>query len=190
MQGRRWATMGTLTFAAAALASCSSTGAPKAVTPTSGAESRPGIGSGTLQGSPVAECTRSDLRASEGIGNGAGGTTFNTILLTNESATSCRLQGYAALSAVAAGKPPVTAQQGSPSFVSPLTTVAPGQTASIVLRTFAECAAWPGGGGQDLYSTVKLELPSGETMTIQLAPPGLDLKCGLVETPFGGPPAG
>ena len=133
-------------------------------------------------------CRATDLAAAEGIRNGAGGTTMTPIVFRNRSSSPCVLSGYPAVTATRAGDRPVTARHAPGSWVRPAMDLAPGQRATVVLLTFAECASHPGGGDPVWYSTVMVGLPSGGVLAVPMGAHELDVTCGLSESTFGSQP--
>ncbi|MFI0720926.1 DUF4232 domain-containing protein [Streptomyces sp. NPDC021224] len=108
----------------------SATSSPAQDTPTvSGTPSSPGHGSTT----PM--CAASQLTASLGGSDGAAGSVYRYLLLTNHSATTCHLTGYPGVSVLDAnGK-----QIGAPADRQPMSYAAvvlkPGGAASDTIRT-------------------------------------------------------
>ncbi len=128
-------------------------------------------------------CTANDVPAAEGVRNGAGGTTIVPVDFTNVSSSPCLLEGYLTITATEPGRQSVTASEGPLLFLGPASNIAPRRAATVVLETFAECAALPGGGNPIWYSRVTVTLPAGGSLDVPLEQ--LDLACGLLETPFG-----
>ncbi|HVN52111.1 MAG TPA: DUF4232 domain-containing protein [Acidimicrobiales bacterium] len=122
--------------------STSTTAAP---TSTAGATtSSSASGSTSTSARTVARCHTSQLGAAVGQGQGAAGSTYVTLTLTNHSSTACTVQGYAGVSLLDAsghqiGSPATRATGPSASIV-----VAPGGVASTTVHTLNAGVA-PGG---------------------------------------------
>jgi Protein of unknown function (DUF4232) len=101
---------------------------------------------GTPTSVPLAECTTSDLRVKVGSSNGAAGTIYYSIDLTNISTSNCFLQGYPGVSLVSAGTN-AGSQIGADAKRDPVVpakqiTLAPGSTANAQLGV-AEAGNFP-----------------------------------------------
>lgn len=110
---------------------------------TSGSSSGSGTPSGTSGSAPAVtgatpECTSADLDASLSAPNGTAGSDYYRLLLTNNSSSSCFVQGYPGVSLVTSSGAQVGAaatRQANPSEPgTPQVVVAPGQSAASVLR--------------------------------------------------------
>jgi hypothetical protein len=138
--------------ACALLTACGTTPAPGAASPTrtvtvqasaSGASSSAATSLAAQTG--PAGCLASGLRASLGVSQGAAGTIYQVIVLTNTSSATCTLYGYPGVSFVTGIG---GSQVGKPATKNPvvprsLVTLAPGAKADVLLAVH-DAGAFPG----------------------------------------------
>jgi hypothetical protein len=134
-------------LACCGLAACGTTAAPGArtthtVTVQAGSASSTPAGGTTPTTAPASQaaagpgrCPAADLKGSIGTSQGAAGTFYTDVVLTNTSAASCTLYGYPGVSFVTA---PSGSQVGAPANRNPvspatLVTLAPGGQANFLL---------------------------------------------------------
>lgn len=106
-------------------------------------------------------CGRRDVSASFDGRNGAGGHLIGYARFGNVSGSTCLLAGYPHVVASQAGRPSVTATNGSSFPAGQAANMPPGGVTLLGLETDTYCAARPGGGGAgQTYDHVNtLELP-------------------------------
>ena len=139
---RRFGILAAAAGTAALLAGCGSKAAPPAAAPTktvtvtpSGGSTSPASSSPSTTPAGPSTCLSSDLQASLGQSQGAAGTIYQLLVLTNTSASDCTLYGYPGVSFVTGQGGSVI---GSPAARNPLisdtlVTLQPGGTASALL---------------------------------------------------------
>jgi hypothetical protein len=104
---------------------------PSSATPTGGTTPSP---TPAIQAGP-ARCLASNLQGSLGTSQGAAGTLYTDVVLTNTSAASCTLDGYPGVSFVAApgGSEIGAAADRNPISQPTLVTLAPGGKANMLV---------------------------------------------------------
>jgi len=188
-------------LACCGLAACGTASAPGARathTVTVQASSAPPTGGSTPTTAPASQagpgtCLATDLTGGLGASQGAAGTIYTDVVLTNTSAASCTLYGYPGVSFVTG---PGGSQVGAPAnrnAISPATqvTLAPGGQANTLLALTdvgvfppSECQpttvgwlrVYPPGDYGSLYvqySTQTCALTSKVVMTVSAVRPGL-----------------
>ncbi|HXW46354.1 MAG TPA: DUF4232 domain-containing protein [Streptosporangiaceae bacterium] len=163
---RRFGFIAAAAGVAALLAGCGSKAAPPAAAPAKTASVAPSAGSTTPASSPSpagpATCLSSDLQASLGQSQGAAGTIYQLLILTNTSGSGCTLYGYPGVSFVTGQGGSVI---GSPAARNPLisdtlVTLQPGGTASALL------------GVVDTGALPQSKCDPGTADWLQIYPPG------------------
>jgi Protein of unknown function (DUF4232) len=137
---RRFGFVAAAAGAAALLAGCGSKPATPAAAPTKTITVQPSSGS-TPASSPSATpagpsgCLSSDLQASLGQSQGAAGTIYQLLILTNTSGSDCTLYGYPGVSFVTGQGGSVIGAPAARNSLIPdtLVTLQPGGTASALL---------------------------------------------------------
>jgi Protein of unknown function (DUF4232) len=155
--------------AAAMLAGCGSKPASPAavptktitVTPAAGSSSSPASSPSAAPAGPPT-CVSSDLQASLGPSQGAAGTFYHLLILTNTSSADCTLYGYPGVSFVTGqGGSVIGAPAGRNSVVpDTLVTLPPGGTASALL------------GVEDTGALPPSSCVPGTSDWLQIYPPG------------------
>jgi Protein of unknown function (DUF4232) len=151
----RLATVAALAGACALLAACGSTPAPGAAAPTrtvtiEASASGPASAAAATTTSPTpsgpAGCLASALTAHLGLSEGAAGTIYQVIVLTNTSSATCTLYGYPGVSFVTGvgGSQVGLPATKNPAVATALITLAPGGDADVLLAVhdagaIAEC---------------------------------------------------
>ncbi|ARC55558.1 hypothetical protein AS850_00515 [Frondihabitans sp. 762G35] len=151
----RFAVVALVSLAGLGLAGCSGTSTAPAETPvtasapastapstpaTDGTSPMPttstGTGTGTGTSGSTAACTTTNLRATAGPNDGAAGSVYVKIVLTNAGSASCTLQGWPGVSFVGNGNGSQIGKAAAFDRTSahPTVTLAPGKTASAQLR--------------------------------------------------------
>lgn len=169
----RWAGMLAVAAGIAGLLTACGSGSP-AATPTktitrtavatgaTGAATTPSATPATtaLAGPPT--CLSSDLQASLGQGQGAAGTLYQLIVLTNTSASACTLYGYPGVSFVTGQGGSVIGAPASRNRLIPdtLITLRPGGTASALV------------GITDTAALPQSQCQPGKADWLQIYPPG------------------
>lgn len=169
------------TTAPASSPSSSSSSSPTASAPaastSASATASPGVssqsgpsqsGGGTAEGGP-AGCTTSDLRVAAVFQGVAAGSLYQSIDFTNESAAKCTLYGYPGVS-LAAGSPETqvgAAADRSATAAPTVVTLAPGQTASALLRV-SQALNYPQATCSPAATTFLRVYPPGQTQAILL----------------------
>lgn len=132
-------------------------------------------------------CTAHDVSVVVGEGDGAGGHLLRDLRFRNVSESTCVLRGYPEVTATEPGQPDVVGVDGSFFPSDGPANMPPGASTFLGVETDTYCAARPGGGGGGpLYHRVRVVLPSGDEISIEI-PDGLDATCGLRLTPFSVP---
>jgi hypothetical protein len=145
-----------------------STGPASAPTPDPVPTSADPAPSHTSDGRPT--CLASWLHARIGGSDGAAGTVYETILLTNVSRTTCDLDGYPGVSFVSAvggrpiGAPAVRSRVQSPVLV----TLAPGESASTTVGV-AQAANFPAGKCHPVSARFLRIYPPGDYGSVYVA---------------------
>lgn len=111
--------------------------APTMAAPSVPAAPTPSAGPVVSSTPPAADghCTLADLKVALGQGEGAAGSTYTTLLLTNTGGTSCTLNGHPGVSYVAGADQHQVGGTAVRSDQQPVrVSLAPGETASAVVR--------------------------------------------------------
>jgi Protein of unknown function (DUF4232) len=114
----------------------------------------------TAQTTAVHRCYQSELRAWLGIpGDGAAGSTYYQLELSNVSSQTCTLYGYPGVSALTSGVQDGSAADRSASHPKTLVYLAPGATAHVILQIADVFAYTPSACQPGTANTLRVYAP-------------------------------
>jgi hypothetical protein len=116
----------------------------------------------------VHRCYQAGLRAWIGMpGNGAAGSTYYELELSNVSGQSCTLYGYPGVSALFNGQQQGSAAARGASHPKTLVTLPPGATAHVILQ-ISDVSAFPPAACQPTTATTLRVYPAGAYAALQI----------------------